>query len=378
MILFLLTVLLFPGFLEIGILSLGAFLSLSQKNKESNFLKPGKLVVVVPAHNEAFGIEKTIRSLQRMDDPFNDLKIVVIADHCTDNTAEICKSAGVTVWKRDDPLKKGKGAALCTAFQKLSNENILGVCVIDADTQVGKQLPSVIRKAFGRGTQALQFYYRVIPSKGNMSELRRLAFSCMNHVRALGREYWGLSSGIFGNGFAVTAETLQTVFYATDSIVEDLSYHHLLVEKGIKVRYCPEESVVSSMPESFNARRTQQARWEGGRFRVFIEIAPQLLKKVLQGKGRFIEPLLELLTFPLTYQLFAVLLIVTTPFGAVFFTIIFFHVALGGYFEKINPFSFNQLKIIGSYFFWKLRTLPQVFIGARKNQDWIRTERENF
>src|ERR1700737_5291617 len=52
--------------------------------------------IIVPAHDEAAGIGKTIASLQRLSWPSARYRIVVIADNCTDATATISREAGAT------------------------------------------------------------------------------------------------------------------------------------------------------------------------------------------------------------------------------------------------------------------------------------------
>src|SRR5471032_1932489 len=72
--------------------------------------------VIVPAHDEAAGIGKTISSLQQLSWPSAGYRIVVVADNCTDATASISEKAGATVLERHDLTRRGKGYALAHAF----------------------------------------------------------------------------------------------------------------------------------------------------------------------------------------------------------------------------------------------------------------------
>src|SRR5271166_3106015 len=49
--------------------------------------------VIVPAHDEAAGIGKTISSLKRLSWPSARYRIIVVADNCTDATATIAREA---------------------------------------------------------------------------------------------------------------------------------------------------------------------------------------------------------------------------------------------------------------------------------------------
>jgi len=68
------------------------------------------VVVLVPAHDEEAQIEDTVRALVRQLPPGGSL--VVVADNCTDWTAELAARAGATVVERKDPDHIGKGFAI--------------------------------------------------------------------------------------------------------------------------------------------------------------------------------------------------------------------------------------------------------------------------
>ena len=72
--------------------------------------------IIVPAHDEAAGIRKTIASLQQLNWPAARYRIVVVADNCSDTTAAVSREAGATVLEREDLTHRGKGYALAHAF----------------------------------------------------------------------------------------------------------------------------------------------------------------------------------------------------------------------------------------------------------------------
>jgi len=70
-------------------------------------------VVLVPAHNEETGLARTLANLGEIEYPHGCWKICVIADNCTDSTAEVARQfPGVDVYVRDDLEHRGKGFAL--------------------------------------------------------------------------------------------------------------------------------------------------------------------------------------------------------------------------------------------------------------------------
>ena len=74
---------------------------------------------VVPAHNESAGIAETVTSLLRVDYPKEQFDVLVVADNCSDDTAERARASGALVLERHDLEKRGKGYAPDHAFSRL-------------------------------------------------------------------------------------------------------------------------------------------------------------------------------------------------------------------------------------------------------------------
>lgn len=76
-----------------------------------------RFAIAIPAHNEAGVIGRTISTLRQMDYPPHLFDIHVVADHCSDTTAEAARRAGATAHERNDGPRGGKGAAAAQAQQ---------------------------------------------------------------------------------------------------------------------------------------------------------------------------------------------------------------------------------------------------------------------
>lgn len=102
-----------------------AFLSLLSRRPRPPVRPPPGLrfAVVIPAHDEEAGISSTIESLLAMDYPRELFSLLVVADNCSDATAERARLAGATVLVRDDITRRGKGFALAHAFSRILEEN---------------------------------------------------------------------------------------------------------------------------------------------------------------------------------------------------------------------------------------------------------------
>lgn len=74
--------------------------------------KKHKFMLIVPAHNEANVVGNLIESLNNLDYPKELYDVYLIADNCTDDTAEIGRKLNAQVHERFDETRKTKGFAL--------------------------------------------------------------------------------------------------------------------------------------------------------------------------------------------------------------------------------------------------------------------------
>ena len=274
-----------PGTIELAMITFAGMLRLRDRPQTAT-AKIGKLAIVVPAHDEAAAIVRCVRSIAACVRPDSlETQIVVVADNCTDATADLARGAGARVIERSDSEHRGKGFALKFAFRILLSEGFDAVLVIDADSVVDSNFLVETVRLFRAGADGVQVRYLVLnPEASLRTRLMSVAFMAFNVLRARGRERMGLSVGIFGNGFGLSKATLEAVPYDSHSLVEDLDYHLQLVKAGRKVVFADGTRVRAEMPSGGRGASTQRARWEGGRLRTAIENLPRLLAGVIMGK----------------------------------------------------------------------------------------------
>lgn len=239
-----------------------------------------RLLVLVPAHNEEAVLADTLAALAHVDYPPERVGITVIADNCTDRTAEIATAAGATVLIRDDPGRRGKGAALAWALDELREglDGVDAVVFLDADCRPSPDALAALAGKLVGGWPAAQAAYVVSnPEDSSASALRWAAFALANTIRPLGREALGLSAGINGSGFALTRELLRRHPWQSFSLAEDAEYHLRLVSAGEQVGFVRDAFVASPMPTSLRSAHQQNSRWEGGKRQLAGSWAPRLL-----------------------------------------------------------------------------------------------------
>lgn len=370
-----------PGTLELLALTLAG---LKRPRFPAVAAAPLKLAVVVPAHNEATGIAACVKNLSAADYTPGSVEIIVIADNCTDATAEHAQQAGARVLVRTNPNERGKGYALDYAFTQLLAEPFDAFLVIDADSRVDPDLFVKCKQAFTAGADALQCRYADdTPPTSARGRLLRLAWLAFNVLRPRGRENLGLSVGILGNGFGLTRATLAAVPYRARSIVEDLEYHLQLVESGRRVRYLDGVCVWSPLPQNRANAAAQRSRWEGGRVRMIREFVPQLTAAVAAGKTKLLEPLLELLLLPLAWHVSLLLLALLWPWGPargyalLGLAVVGLHLVATLWVGRCGWDDVRALLAAPFYLLWKLALLPRTLRASGRGAAWQRTERED-
>jgi cellulose synthase/poly-beta-1,6-N-acetylglucosamine synthase-like glycosyltransferase len=373
-----------PGTLELAFLTLSGAMPRRLQTPLPLSQPALGICVVVPAHNEEKGIGGCVASLLSCETGGHTVAVVVIADNCTDATAEQAQLAGARVLVRNDERRRGKGYALDHAFSLLLPENHDAFLIVDADTGVESNFIQATAELFAHGADALQCRYLASnPGESVRSRLMHVAWLAFNVLRLRGRDYWGLSVGILGNGFGLTRQTLEKIPFDADSIAEDLEYHLRLVRAGMRVRWCQATTVWSEVPAQGRMAAGQRARWEGGRFRMIREQTPGLALEVLKGNLRLLEPLLELLLLPLAFHVFLLLCLLAVPTTLAWYSalaglaVVGLHVGVALYVGQAGWRDLLALLAAPFYIVWKLTLGRQLLKSASSEAAWVRTERRD-
>lgn len=259
--------------------------------------------LIVPAHNEELGIARTVENLLAVDYPADLRRVLVVADNCSDATAQRAREAGAEVLVRHDLERRGKGYALAHAFEKsLADGRADAVVVVDADTLVSPNLLRAFAARLEAGAQAVQAHYGVQNAGASWrTRLMAIAFALFHGVRSLARERLAVSSGLRGNGMCFTHALIREVPHDAFSVVEDLEYGIRLGRAGHRVYYAHEAEVLGEMVSSEKASRSQRRRWEGGRWQIARLHGLPLLKEGLRRRSALLLDLaMDVLVPPLS------------------------------------------------------------------------------
>ena len=225
--------------------------------------------ILVPAHDEAPVIAKTVQAVQGLNYPDQQVRLVVVADNCSDDTAKIAGAAGATVWERSHATERGKGYALRFAVDRFisGGEPTDAVVVIDADTRVNPELLNYFSWRLDSGASWVQAYYTTSnPDASWRTKLLTLALSLVNGVWLKGLDALGIGVLWRGNGMCCSFEALKRHPWEAHGLAEDIEFGWILRLAKERVRFCDGARVYGEMvSRGGDAATSQRQRWEHGR-----------------------------------------------------------------------------------------------------------------
>ena len=264
------------------------------------------IAVLVPAHNEEGGIAITLDAIQRQLSASDHL--LVIADNCSDRTADIALAAGAHLTSRRDPHHRGKALALAHGLRHLATARIQAdiLILIDADCWLGEHALDHLAascQALRRPVQAL-YLMHASPSAGPARRAAAFAWRLKNDIRAQGRDRLCLPCQLTGSGMAFPAALLSPSLLEQGGLVEDLELGLALTAQGQAPAFCPQAIIHSRFPDSEHAAHIQRTRWEHGHLHLICRDAPRhLLRSLRQRDWRYLALACDLCIPPLSLLL---------------------------------------------------------------------------
>lgn len=348
-----------------------------------------KLAVLMPAHNEALGISITLNSI--LSQVSDRKSIVVVADNCTDETAKIARSFGVTVLERYDATHRGKGYALDFGLKFLAKNPPDVVVMIDADcTITPNTISTLAQKAIAHQQPIQALYLMETPSQPLPKDcISALAFLVRNQVRPQGLAQLGFPCLLTGTGMAFPWSVIAKVTLASGNIVEDMQLGIDLAIAGTAPRLCTEAQVIGLLPQQERAAKTQRMRWEQGHLQTISSQLPRLLTAFVQQKRLdLLVMALDLSVPPMALLVMVLTATLLMSVAAGLLGLSWYPAQLLGVSEVLlvctiiavwakygrSVISLKQLMSVPLYILWKL---PVYFaIAKRPQQEWVRTERD--
>jgi cellulose synthase/poly-beta-1,6-N-acetylglucosamine synthase-like glycosyltransferase len=269
-------------------------------DSDNSAASPVKVAVLVPAHNEASSIGKTLETLLPQVAALG--SIIVIADNCTDDTAAIARKYGVTVLERQDLERWGKGYALDYGLRHLEANPPEAVILVDADCSVAEgTIERIARLAIFSNRPVQATYLMKQPANPSSKDvISTLAVRVKNLVRPYGLLQLGFPCLLTGSGMAFPWQVIRLVSLANSKATDDIQLGIDLALAGYPPLYCPQGRVMGRLMGQEYAKR-QRSRWEHVHLETLFTQTPRLIKAALaQRRYELLALTLELIIPPLS------------------------------------------------------------------------------
>lgn len=253
--------------------------------------KQHKFAAIISARNERAVISELVRSIKMQNYPAELLDVFVVADNCTDDTAEVAEHAGAIVFKRFNRTEVGKGYALDYAFQRIEKEyasaGYEGYFIFDADNLLDRNYVAEMNKVFDSG-------YRVITSYRNSKNFDSNWISAGSALWFLreskflnnSRMILGTNCAVSGTGFLVACDVLRARGgWKYHLLTEDIQFSIDCACEGERVGYCPTAVLYDEQPVTFEQSWNQRLRWSKGFYQVFARYGRKLLGGVIKRRS---------------------------------------------------------------------------------------------
>lgn len=280
-----------------------------------------RYAVIISARNEGQVIGNLIQSIRTQTYPAELTDIFVVADNCTDDTAQSARKAGAIVYERFSTEQIGKGYALDWLFRLIetehSDKDYEAFIVFDADNVLDPNFIEEMNTIFDNG-------YRVVTSYRNSKNygenwitagyslwfLREAKF--LNNPRM----QLGTSCAISGTGFLVSTELIrENGGWLHHLLTEDIEFTADSIIKGEKIGYCANAVLYDEQPTRFHQSYLQRLRWAKGFYQVLKNYGGKLFRGIFKGSFSCYDMLMTLMPAMLLTLISTVMNIVAIPIG---------------------------------------------------------------
>ncbi len=242
----------------------GVFPMLRQTIQED---KTHRFAVLICARNEEAVIGNLIDSLHAQAYPQDCFSVFVIADNCTDGTAQAARAHGALVYERFNQREVGKGFALHWAFEQLRTDypgRYDAAAIFDADNLVDPHFLEKANEALCAGADIVQGYRDTKNvADSTVSSCYAIYWLMLTRFYHRARYNWGLPCQVGGTGFAFKMDCVADG-WNTHTIAEDSEFSIHQICEGKKIVPVYDAVFYDEQPTTWSTSFRQRYRWVVG------------------------------------------------------------------------------------------------------------------
>ena len=249
---------------------------------------PHRFAVLISARNESVVIADLLDSIRKQTYPQDLIHVFVIADNCTDNTADIARAHGATVYTRFNDKLIGKGYALNELLGHIRRDYpdaFDGFFVFDADNILRPDYIERMNEMFSSGYEITTSYRNSKNYGANwISAGYALWFLRESQYLNGARMKLGTSCAVSGTGFLFSNKVMkENDGWPFFLLVEDIQFSIVSILKGYKIGYCDRAELFDEQPVTFRQSWRQRSRWAKGYFQVMRHYGAKLIGTAVKG-----------------------------------------------------------------------------------------------
>lgn len=295
-----------------------------------------KFCILIPCHNEEDVIQNNLEAIKNCTYKKDLFTVYVIADNCSDSTADIVKEFAKAHPQMSVKVLEVKGGtkpkAINSAISILKEQNIWNtydnIVFLDSDNKMSPQM-----------LESFNYYHKQHPilqcriASDNhdniVSKSFASAFANMRYGFQIARNNIGLSGSLCGTGLSVNREVFDKVGFSNcTTLTEDLEFSVKSIINGYKIKYIDEQYVLNQNLTETKPSITQRVRWCNGHTQTLIKLTPSLVKEFLRKPS---------------FQLLDTFIFLSTPARSIlyiFMLILQFILFFNGAYINITPLFF--------------------------------------
>lgn len=268
-----------------------------QVHRDRKGVRATRFLILIPAHNEEYGLPDTLHSLCSVQYPKELIQIVVVADRCADDTARVAKAGGARCLERNEG-PDGKGAAMSWAMQVLRKEGVLfdALVIVDADCLADSHLLEAFDDALTKGHEVQQGYnYLSNPWETPFTRVIAVTSVLRNFLFYGGKDAIGCSAMLSGTGMCLSRSVVDQHGWSAFSVAEDWEFSVSLQLQDVVIHFNPFARVFARESKGLKQASRQRLRWATGKYAVMTNGARRLfLEGVHKGKINLIDAAITL------------------------------------------------------------------------------------
>ena len=266
------------------------FVSLTKKSPCLKAKQNHRFAVMISARNESAVIADLLHSIKVQNYPQELIDVFVIADNCTDNTAQVARRCGAEVIVRNNLDLIGKGYALDYGYSSImsryGHKGYEAFFVFDADNVLDVNYFKEMNVTYDNGALASTSYRNSKNFDSNwISAGYAIWFLREAKFLSQSRLTLNTSCAISGTGFYIAKSVIEANGgWKWHLLTEDIEFSADSIIKGIRISYTPNAVLYDEQPITFKDSWNQRFRWAKGFYQVFARYSLGLFKGIFNNK----------------------------------------------------------------------------------------------